>query len=73
MGTAPEGMPPLEIHQSPPLTDIVRDINKFSNNTAARQLYLALGLTTGLPADMRWRHVDRRPCRREYQRNQRYG
>lgn len=51
-GTAPEGIPPLEIHQSPPLTDIVRDINKFSNNTAARQLYLALGLTTGLPADM---------------------
>ena len=37
-------MLPLEIHQSPPLADIVRDINKFSNNTAARQLYLALGL-----------------------------
>lgn len=47
-GTAPEGMTPLETHQSPPLADIVRDINKFSNNTAARQLYLALGLTTGL-------------------------
>ena len=51
-GTVPEGIPPLEIHQSPPLTDIVRDINKFSNNTAARQLYLALGLTTGLTTDM---------------------
>src|SRR6185437_16448784 len=38
---------PLEIHQSPPLAEIVRDINKFSNNTAARQLYLALGLATG--------------------------
>jgi D-alanyl-D-alanine carboxypeptidase/D-alanyl-D-alanine-endopeptidase (penicillin-binding protein 4) len=49
-GTAPEGMTPLETHQSPPLADIVRDINKFSNNTAARQLYLALGLTTGLTA-----------------------
>jgi D-alanyl-D-alanine carboxypeptidase/D-alanyl-D-alanine-endopeptidase (penicillin-binding protein 4) len=47
---APEGMTPLETHQSPPLADIVRDINKFSNNTAARQLYLALGLTTGLTA-----------------------
>ena len=46
-GTVPERMPPLEIHQSPPLADIVRDINKFSNNTAARQLYLALGLATG--------------------------
>ncbi len=43
-GTVPEGLLPLEIHQSPPLADIVRDINKFSNNTAARQLYLALGL-----------------------------
>ncbi|MBA4142182.1 MAG: D-alanyl-D-alanine carboxypeptidase/D-alanyl-D-alanine-endopeptidase [Nitrosospira sp.] len=46
-GTAPEGTIPLETHQSPPLADIVRDINKFSNNTAARQLYLALGLTSG--------------------------
>lgn len=43
-GTVPEGILPLEIHQSPPLAEIVRDINKFSNNTAARQLYLALGL-----------------------------
>ncbi|ODT69971.1 MAG: D-alanyl-D-alanine carboxypeptidase/D-alanyl-D-alanine-endopeptidase [Nitrosomonadales bacterium SCN 54-20] len=41
---APGGTVPLETHQSPPLTDIVRDINKFSNNTAARQLYLTLGL-----------------------------
>ncbi|SFO41744.1 D-alanyl-D-alanine carboxypeptidase/D-alanyl-D-alanine endopeptidase [Nitrosospira briensis] len=47
-GTAPEGISPLEIHESPPLSDIVRDINKFSNNTAARQLYLALGLTNGM-------------------------
>ena len=47
IGTVPEGLLPLEIHQSPPLADIVRDINKFSNNTAARQLYLALGLATG--------------------------
>ena len=43
-GIVPEGIMPLETHQSPPLADIVRDINKFSNNTAARQLYLALGL-----------------------------
>jgi D-alanyl-D-alanine carboxypeptidase/D-alanyl-D-alanine-endopeptidase (penicillin-binding protein 4) len=47
IGTVPEGLLPLEIHQSPPLAEIVRDINKFSNNTAARQLYLALGLATG--------------------------
>src|SRR5687768_14347100 len=44
-GSAPEGILPLEIHRSPPLADIIRDINKFSNNTAARQLYLALGLS----------------------------
>ncbi|MDQ3185875.1 MAG: D-alanyl-D-alanine carboxypeptidase/D-alanyl-D-alanine-endopeptidase [Pseudomonadota bacterium] len=47
IGTAPEGILPLEIHQSPPLAEIVRDINKFSNNIPARQLYLALGMTVG--------------------------
>ena len=52
-GKALKGEFPLEIHQSPPLSEIVRDINKFSNNIAARQLYLALGSATGtetLPA-----------------------
>ncbi|GAB1720742.1 MAG: D-Ala-D-Ala carboxypeptidase PBP3, Serine peptidase, MEROPS family S13 [Nitrosospira sp.] len=44
-GTAPQGQFPLETHESPPLSEIVRDINKFSNNIAARQLYLALGST----------------------------
>jgi D-alanyl-D-alanine carboxypeptidase/D-alanyl-D-alanine-endopeptidase (penicillin-binding protein 4) len=43
-GIAPQGISPLETHLSPPLADVVRDVNKFSNNTAARQLYLALGL-----------------------------
>lgn len=38
-----KGLIPLETHRSPPLAEIVRDINKFSNNIAARQLYLALG------------------------------
>ena len=45
-GSAPEGTVPLEIHQSPPLAEIVRDINKFSNNVTARQLYLALGVAS---------------------------
>lgn len=40
---APPGLTPLKIYQSPPLAEIVRGINKFSNNIAARQLYLALG------------------------------
>lgn len=52
-GTALDGRLPLEIHQSPPLSEIIRDINKFSNNIAARQLYLALGTTTGnVPATL---------------------
>ncbi len=29
--------------ESPPLVDVVRDINKFSNNVMSRQLYLTLG------------------------------
>ncbi len=42
-GPAPPGLTPLKIYQSPPLSDIIRGINKFSNNIAARQLYLTLG------------------------------
>ncbi len=33
--------------QSPPLTEAVRDINKYSNNVMARQLYLTLGAAGG--------------------------
>ena len=36
---------------SQPLVDVIRDINKYSNNVMARQLYLALGAATfGAPA-----------------------
>lgn len=45
---APSGLTPLKIYQSPPLAEIVRGINKFSNNIAARQLYLALGTGDGV-------------------------
>jgi D-alanyl-D-alanine carboxypeptidase/D-alanyl-D-alanine-endopeptidase (penicillin-binding protein 4) len=34
-------------HESEPLAEIVRDINKFSNNVMARQLYLTLGAELG--------------------------
>lgn len=44
MGQVPQGLTPLKIYQSPPLADIIRGINKFSNNIAARQLYLTLGV-----------------------------
>ena len=30
-------------HESPPLADAVRDINKFSNNVMARQVFLTIG------------------------------
>jgi serine-type D-Ala-D-Ala carboxypeptidase/endopeptidase (penicillin-binding protein 4) len=36
-------------HESEPLGDIVRDINKFSNNVMARQLFLTLGAQLGGP------------------------
>jgi len=32
-------------HRSEPLSNIIRDINKFSNNVMARQLFLTLGAT----------------------------
>ncbi len=42
-GSAPSGPPSFEF-TSPPLADVVRDINKFSNNLMAQQLFLTLGL-----------------------------
>jgi D-alanyl-D-alanine carboxypeptidase/D-alanyl-D-alanine-endopeptidase (penicillin-binding protein 4) len=35
------------VHESEPLAQIVRDINKFSNNVMARQLYLTLAAELG--------------------------
>ncbi|HEX6691099.1 MAG TPA: D-alanyl-D-alanine carboxypeptidase/D-alanyl-D-alanine-endopeptidase [Burkholderiales bacterium] len=35
------------VHESEPLPLVVRDINKFSNNVMARQLYLTLGAELG--------------------------
>jgi D-alanyl-D-alanine carboxypeptidase/D-alanyl-D-alanine-endopeptidase (penicillin-binding protein 4) len=43
-GAAPD-TPPTFDSTSPPLADIVRDINKYSNNVMAQQLFLTLGLT----------------------------
>ena len=41
-GTASPGARLVYTHESQPLGEIVRDINKFSNNVMARQLYLTL-------------------------------
>ena len=39
----------IYVHESEPLAEIVRDINKFSNNVMALQLYLTLGGELGGP------------------------
>jgi D-alanyl-D-alanine carboxypeptidase/D-alanyl-D-alanine-endopeptidase (penicillin-binding protein 4) len=43
-GSAPVGVKPSFELKSPPLADVVRDINKFSNNVMAQQLFLTLAL-----------------------------
>ena len=53
-GAVREGVVPprarlLAVHESPPLSDVVHDINKFSNNVMARNLFLTLGAVTGKP------------------------
>ena len=45
----PQGMKLFYSHESAPLTEIVRDINKFSNNVMARQLYLTIGAEAARP------------------------
>ena len=42
-GVVPATAQLVHVHESQPLAEIVRDINKFSNNVMARQLYLTLG------------------------------
>lgn len=46
-GAVPAAARPLAQIESPALAEIVRDINKFSNNVMARQLYLTLGAESG--------------------------
>ena len=41
-GTLPDGATPAFTFESPQLAQIVRDINKYSNNTMAEQLFLTL-------------------------------
>jgi D-alanyl-D-alanine carboxypeptidase/D-alanyl-D-alanine-endopeptidase (penicillin-binding protein 4) len=45
-GIAPATKPSFEL-VSPTLAEVVRDINKFSNNVMAQQLFLTLGLQRG--------------------------
>ena len=41
-GRAPRGVEPFAVMESAPLYDIVRDVNKLSNNVMARQIFLTL-------------------------------
>ncbi|MDB5944586.1 MAG: D-alanyl-D-alanine carboxypeptidase/D-alanyl-D-alanine-endopeptidase [Ramlibacter sp.] len=43
-GRVPAGLKPAFSVQSPALAEVVRDINKFSNNVMAQQLFLTLSL-----------------------------
>lgn len=44
-GIVPENLKPISVYSSPPLAEVIRGINKFSNNVAARQLFLSLAGT----------------------------
>lgn len=56
-GQLPAGSQPVASIESPPLVDVVRDINKNSNNVMARQVYLALGARSGQPATLEAAHA----------------
>ena len=43
-GRVPAELAPLFEAASPPLAEVIRDINKYSNNVMAQQLFLTLGL-----------------------------
>jgi D-alanyl-D-alanine carboxypeptidase/D-alanyl-D-alanine-endopeptidase (penicillin-binding protein 4) len=48
-GVAPAGVAPFATLESRPLWDVVRDINKTSNNVMARQLFLTLATARAPP------------------------
>lgn len=51
LGEVPKNARLLVRAFSPDLVEIIRDINKYSNNTMARQLFLSLGAEFRTPAD----------------------
>jgi D-alanyl-D-alanine carboxypeptidase/D-alanyl-D-alanine-endopeptidase (penicillin-binding protein 4) len=48
-GAVPTGARLVATHRGPELADIVRDINKFSNNVMARNLFLTIGAVAKTP------------------------
>ena len=52
-GAVPADARRIALHESRPLAEVIRDINKFSNNVMARQLFLTIGgETSRQPANM---------------------
>ena len=51
-GRVPADQAAFSTRLSQPLSEVIRDINKFSNNTMARQLFLTLGAADGSPASI---------------------
>jgi D-alanyl-D-alanine carboxypeptidase/D-alanyl-D-alanine-endopeptidase (penicillin-binding protein 4) len=51
-GRAPDGTQTLFVHTSRALADVVRDMNKWSNNVIARQLLATLGASDNTAPDM---------------------
>jgi D-alanyl-D-alanine carboxypeptidase/D-alanyl-D-alanine-endopeptidase (penicillin-binding protein 4) len=49
VGLAPKGAKPFATLASPPLWDVVRDVNKLSNNVMARQVFLTLATADAPP------------------------
>jgi D-alanyl-D-alanine carboxypeptidase/D-alanyl-D-alanine-endopeptidase (penicillin-binding protein 4) len=49
-GRVPSGLVPAFEMSSPPLSEVIRDINKFSNNVMAQQVFLTMGLQRSNPA-----------------------
>ncbi|MDP2324428.1 MAG: D-alanyl-D-alanine carboxypeptidase/D-alanyl-D-alanine-endopeptidase [Gammaproteobacteria bacterium] len=45
-GQVPNGKSPLLTFQSPPLAEVIRPVNKFSNNVMTRQIFLTMGAET---------------------------
>ena len=43
LGQVPAGKKPLLSFESPPLAELIRPVNKFSNNVMTRQIFLTLG------------------------------
>ncbi|GGD09752.1 D-alanyl-D-alanine carboxypeptidase/D-alanyl-D-alanine endopeptidase [Halopseudomonas salina] len=52
VGQASSNARQLAYSDSPDLVTVIRDINKFSNNTMARQLFLTIGRETRKPGDL---------------------